>query len=97
MDHLASEINICGDKLRRDNMYKDGNATPFGMIMGEEFAGKWNVPTMWDKLYSELNVKERREKIADFNSKHRWMKRGLAILPTKFGIAFTAKFMNQGK
>ena len=27
---------------------------------------------------------------------HRYRKKGLAIVPTKFGIAFTALFLNQG-
>ena len=27
---------------------------------------------------------------------NRWRKRGLSLVPTKFGISFTAKFMNQG-
>lgn len=26
---------------------------------------------------------------------HRWRKRGLAVVPTKFGISFTTKFLNQ--
>lgn len=26
---------------------------------------------------------------------HRWRKRGLAAVPTKFGISFTTKFLNQ--
>ncbi len=33
--------------------------------------------------------------MAAFNAAHKWTKRGLAIVPTKFGIAFTATFMNQ--
>ncbi len=33
--------------------------------------------------------------MAAFNAAHRWTKRGLALVPTKFGIAFTATFMNQ--
>ena len=28
--------------------------------------------------------------------KHEWKKRGLAIIPTMFGIAFGLKFLNQG-
>jgi hypothetical protein len=39
---------------------------------------------------------KRRAEVAAFNKEHRFRKRGLALLPTKFGIAFTAKFMNQG-
>jgi xanthine dehydrogenase/oxidase len=37
----------------------------------------------------------RRQAVADFNAAHRWRKRGLAAMPTKFGISFTALFLNQ--
>lgn len=96
MDHLALSCGVSGDKLRRDNMYTLQDSTPFGMRFGSEFTGKWNVPTMWDRLYTELDVPAKREAVAQFNKKNKWVKRGVGILPTKFGIAFTAKFMNQG-
>ncbi|KAL9183361.1 hypothetical protein ACHAXT_005148 [Thalassiosira profunda] len=96
MDHLAVACNVSGDKLRRDNMYTLRDATPFGMRFGGEFTGKWNVPSMWDRLYTELDVAGRREAAAEFNRKNKWIKRGVGFIPTKFGIAFTAKFMNQG-
>jgi xanthine dehydrogenase/oxidase len=73
-------------------MYKEGDHTPFGMIIGEEFSGKWNVPTMWDRLNSELNVADRRAKIEEFNSSHKYLKRSISLIPTKFGIAFTGKY-----
>jgi xanthine dehydrogenase/oxidase len=93
LDHLAIACNISGDLLRRTNMYKDGDHIPFGMIVGETTSGKWNVPAMWDRLYNELDVPHRRSEIEEFNSKNKWVKRGLAVVPTKFGIAFTAKYM----
>jgi len=96
IDHLALECGVSGYKLRRNNIYKVQEATPFGMILGEEFAGKWNVPTMWDNIHSSLNIDSRQKDIDDFNSNNKWVKRGLSLLPTKFGIAFTAKYMNQG-
>ena len=96
LDHLALASNIDGDKLRRDNMYSLDDATPFGMRFGKEFSGKWNVPGMWDRLYTELDVAGRRAATAEFNKKNKWKKRGVGFTPTKFGIAFTAKFMNQG-
>ena len=33
--------------------------------------------------------------VQQFNGANRWRKRGLAVTPTKFGISFTALFMNQ--
>ncbi len=77
-------------------MYKDNEATPFGMVLNETNAGSWNVPKMWDKLCADLNISSKRNQIDSFNRKNKLVKRGMAIVPTKFGIAFTAKFMNQG-
>lgn len=92
MDHLSVATGIPADKLRRINLYKNGDHTPFGMIIGDPH-GKWNIPTMWDRLYESLNVPHRRAHIAEFNAKNKWVKRGLSLVPTKFGIAFTAKYM----
>jgi xanthine dehydrogenase/oxidase len=98
IEHLALVCHVPIDKMRRDNLYKDGDSTHFGMVLGAGGSnGKWNVPKMYDRLYKELDVPQRRAAIAEFNSKNKWLKRGCALIPTKFGIAFTARFMNQGK
>jgi xanthine dehydrogenase/oxidase len=96
VEHLSVACKVPYDVMRRSNMYKKGDTVPFGMFMGEGFGGKWNIPTMWDSLYADCDVAARRAGIEEFNSKHKWLKRGLAIVPTKFGIAFTAKHLNQG-
>ena len=89
MDHLADACKISGDKLRQLNLYSNGDATPFGMIMGEEFAGQWNIPKMWNRIYSEFDYRARRASIDEFNKNHTFKKRGICILPTKFGIGET--------
>ncbi len=38
---------------------------------------------------------KRRTAVEEFNAKSRFRKRGIAALPTKFGIAFTALMLNQ--
>ena len=94
VDHLALACKVPAERLRRNNFYKIGQATPFGMVIGE--SGKWNVPAMWDRIAKEVNTSARRKDINEFNDRNQWLKRGQAIVPTKFGIAFTAKYMNQG-
>ena len=95
MDHFATVCGMSGDDIRRANMYKPGDVVPFGMTIGETDSGAWHVPIMWDRLYRNLEVPLRRTQIDEFNRSNRWLKRGLAVVPTKFGIAFTAKYMNQ--
>jgi xanthine dehydrogenase/oxidase len=98
IEHLAVACDVPIDKMRRDNLYKDGESTHFGMILGAGGSnGKWNVPKMFDRLYTDLDVPKRRAAIDDFNAKNKWLKRGCAVLPSKFGIAFTAKYMNQSE
>lgn len=46
---------------------------------------------MWET--SEFEA--RKGAIAEFNSANRFRKRGIALIPTKFGISFTTKFLNQ--
>lgn len=94
MEHIALVCNVPSDVLRRENMYQDTHSTPFGTVLGNEL--KWNVPTMWDQLQNELDIPARRQAVDAFNAENKWKKRGMAYVPTKFGIAFTEKSMNQG-
>jgi xanthine dehydrogenase/oxidase len=96
MDHLALACKVSSDEFRRKNMYKAGQPTHFGMILDEGDGGKFNVPSMWDRLENELGVSKFRAEADEFNAKNKWLKRGVAVIPTRFGIAFTAKYMNQG-
>jgi xanthine dehydrogenase/oxidase len=95
MDHLAVACNVSKDFIRRTNMYTDNQTTHFGMDVGQT-SGKWNVPSIWDGMVTDLKLLERRQDIDEFNSKNKWVKRGSALIPTKFGIAFTAHHLNQG-
>lgn len=42
------------------------------------------------------NFLERRAAAEEYNKANRFRKRGLALIPTKFGISFTTMFLNQG-
>lgn len=49
----------------------------------------------WDECMQSSKYLERRKEVDEFNCKNRWRKRGITIVPTGFGIAFTAVFLNQ--
>ncbi|KAI7257574.1 hypothetical protein KC335_g12705 [Hortaea werneckii] len=50
---------------------------------------------MWKQVLQESEYDKRRKEVEEFNKKNKWKKRGLSIIPTKFGISFTALFLNQ--
>lgn len=52
--------------------------------------------TCWDRaVESAGGLEERQRAVHEFNERSRFRKRGLAMTPTKFGISFTTKFLNQ--
>eukprot|EP00605_Chrysophyceae_sp_TOSAG23-4_P001631 GSChrysophyteH1.ASY1.ANO1.1791.1 assembled CDS len=91
MAHLSKDSGIDLDTLKQMNFYKHGEFTHFGQTI-EYF----NVPEMWTQVQSSADIAARKAAIAKYNSENKWKKRGMATIPTKFGINFTYKTMNQG-
>jgi xanthine dehydrogenase/oxidase len=90
MEEIADHLGMPVEKLREINMYKPNEETHFNQALKD-----WYVPLMYKQVQEESNYHERRKAVEEFNSKHKWNKRGLALIPTKFGISFTAIFLNQ--
>ncbi|KUJ18220.1 putative xanthine dehydrogenase [Mollisia scopiformis] len=90
MEEIADRLDIPVERLREINFYKPDEPTHFRQELKD-----WHVPIMYQQVQDEMSYAERREAVTKFNATHRWRKRGLAIVPTKFGISFTALFLNQ--
>jgi xanthine dehydrogenase/oxidase len=90
MEEIADRLDIPVEKLREINFYKPNEETHFNQSLKD-----WHVPIMYQQVQEESSYAERREAVSKFNATHKWKKRGLALVPTKFGISFTALFLNQ--
>jgi xanthine dehydrogenase/oxidase len=90
MDHLARELGMGALEFRERNLYQEGQRTHYGQELV-----RWNVPRAMSEVRASGAFEERRAAAEAFNAQNRWRKRGVFIMPTKFGINFTAKFMNQ--
>ncbi|ERE67785.1 xanthine dehydrogenase/oxidase-like protein [Cricetulus griseus] len=94
-EHWMSEVAVtCGlpaEEVRRKNMYKEGDLTHFNQKL-EVF----NLPRCWDECIASSQYFDRKKEVEKFNKENCWKKRGLCIIPTKFGISFTLPFLNQG-
>ncbi|KAH7060693.1 Molybdopterin-binding domain of aldehyde dehydrogenase-domain-containing protein [Macrophomina phaseolina] len=92
MYHVADELGVDVDDLRTKNLYQAGDRTPFLQRIDED----WHVPTMLDQIKQSSNYAARKQAVAEFNATHKWKKRGIALLPSKFGLSFaTALHLNQ--
>jgi hypothetical protein len=50
---------------------------------------------VFDEVLTMSEYEQRLAEVTAFNNCYRYVKRGLAIVPTKFGISFENRFMNQ--
>lgn len=90
MEEIADRLDIPVERLRKINFYKPDEITHFNQTLKD-----WHVPLMYQQVQDECSYAARREAVAKYNAEHKWKKRGLALIPTKFGISFTALFLNQ--
>lgn len=90
MEEIADHLGMSVDELRKINMYEAGEQTHFKQELKD-----WYVPLMYEQVREESDFDRRRKEVDEFNKKSKWKKRGLSMIPTKFGISFTALFLNQ--
>lgn len=90
MEEVADHLGMPVEKLREINFYKPHGITHFNQELKD-----WHVPLMYEQVLQEADYMQRRKAVDDFNVQSKWKKRGLAIIPTKFGISFTALHLNQ--
>ena len=90
IDAVAQRLGLKTEDVRRVNLYQQGDVTPYGQTLRE-----YSVPAQWAHVEKAVDLEAKRREIAEFNARNLYRKRGMAIVPTKFGISFTAKFLNQ--
>lgn len=90
VDHISRVLDRSPEDIRAANMYKSNDLTPAGQLIEE-----CNAKACWDVVWDTSGYEARRGAVEEYNKRNRYRKRGLALIPTKFGISFTLKFMNQ--
>ncbi|XP_063958717.1 xanthine dehydrogenase/oxidase-like isoform X1 [Lytechinus pictus] len=90
MDDVAVKCRIPQHKVREMNFYQEGDITP----QNQKIEG-FMLPRCWDECLTKSNFASRREAVDIFNRNNRWKKRGLAIIPVKYGVSFHILHLNQ--
>ena len=93
IEDIAKIVGKDPAEIRKINLYGQGkrNLTPYGQIIDHN-----PLPEITDRILKESDYNKIRKEIDIFNAKKNGKVRGIALSYTKFGIAFTAKFLNQG-
>jgi xanthine dehydrogenase large subunit len=92
VNRAAEKLGMDPAEVRRRNFYGDAprNETPYGQPVTE-----CRLERVDSELIAKSDYAKRRAEIDVFNQSSRWTKRGLGYQTVKFGISFTASFLNQ--
>ena len=96
---IADTLGMDELDVRRVNLYRDPKQSGSADTMTTQYnqlIEDWVGDQVMDQVAAQARYDERRRAVEAFNAKSTRKKRGLALVPLKFGISFTATHLNQG-
>ena len=92
IEHVARHLGKEVDDVRAVNWYgkRSRNLTPYGQEVKDNI-----IEEMVDKLVREADYAGRKRAVTAFNASHETLKKGIALMPAKFGISFNIPTLNQ--
>lgn len=96
IEKTAHTLGMRAEDVRWKNMYENGSrwksqTTPYG-----EKLDAANIRTLWKSLMKKSDYQKRREAVEKFNKQNRWRKRGLTMIPVKYGVGYQPRLLDQG-
>jgi xanthine dehydrogenase large subunit len=92
IDHIARDRGLDPDHVRRINFYDtaDRDTTHYGQVVEDNI-----ITEIVDRLEKEIDYPARKVAVAAFNRENSVLKKGIALMPIKFGISFNLPTLNQ--
>ena len=92
IDHIARDLGLDPDAVRKVNFYSPGgrNVTHYGQVLEDNI-----IAEMVERLSRTADYPARKRAVAEFNRGSRILKKGIALMPAKFGISFNVVHLNQ--
>ncbi len=91
LDEVADHLHEDPVDIRLINLYRpDACFTPYGQEVTD-----FRLRPMMEQLITDARYRERRAEVTAFNQTSTYLRKGLALTPVKFGVAFTATHLNQ--
>jgi len=100
MDEISRKLKMEPHKLREKNFYKGrlgmGEAEALPSNHFQQELVDCETEEIWAYCMDKSNFLERKKNVDKFNTTHKYRKRGVYMMPVKFGVSFGQTFLNQG-
>lgn len=89
--HAAEVLKTDAAEIQKINLIKSGDEFVYGQVAVSESI------ECWDKAEQLYQTETLRKEIQQFNAENKYYKKGIAMMPICFGIAFTKTVMNNAR
>ncbi|MFH1197010.1 MAG: molybdopterin cofactor-binding domain-containing protein [bacterium] len=86
----AAALGIDASVIQEKNLLREGDEFPYGQKTKD-----CHAKVCWNNAVENYEFEKSKNEIAEFNSKNKYLKKGISLMPICFGISFTNTSMNQ--
>jgi len=90
IDDAAFAAGFLPEEVREKNLYQRGDVTPFGQALSFCY-----IRQVWDFLKDVAGYREKRASVDEYNRLNKWRKRGLGMIPVKYGSGYNLLMLEQ--
>jgi len=96
IEKIAHACGMRAEDVRWKNMYQDGTKRSYQQTPYAQDLDQCNIRDLWQRLMKSSDFNKRRDAVDKFNAKNRWRKRGLTMIPIKYGVGYQPRLLDQG-
>lgn len=90
VDDGAFAVGMTAEQVREKNLYNRGDVTPFGQPLTYCY-----MKDVWSFLKQVSSFDTKVAQVEEFNSKNKWRKRGISMIPVKYGSGYNLTMLEQ--
>jgi xanthine dehydrogenase/oxidase len=91
LEAAAAGVGLPSHTVRERNLYAQGDSTPYGEPLDSCY-----MREVFDFTVKQADFHARQQAVDEFNAHNRWRKRGISLLPLKYGSGFNLASLEQG-
>ncbi len=96
IERVAHATGLLPEDVRRKNLYCTATATSWQQNHFGQALKYCNAAERFDHLRAHCAFDRRQAGIAAFNAGNRWNKRGISLIPFKYGVGYQPRLLEQG-
>jgi xanthine dehydrogenase/oxidase len=104
IERVAHEINrkrkdgkrILPEEIRQRMLYQEREREPYQTTPYGQTIKYCYMDDVWEEMMKRSDFRKRQQQVQEFNRKNRWRKRGISMMPLKYGLGYSLGFLSQG-